>query len=100
MLHLIDDYECIDYRKPYAGELYFSNGVVHVASGHMILEFPILKRVGGGWYWYVTDSGNVHNTPDLGFDMDSHRLSSGNYYKTEAEAEAVASKVRVCYESI
>lgn len=42
----------------------------------------------GGEYWYLDDCGVVLSNEECGDDTDDFRYSIGNYFKTEAEAEA------------
>lgn len=46
------------------------------------------RAEGGGKYWYLDDCGVVLSNEEWGDDTDDFRYSIGNYFKTEAEAEA------------
>lgn len=46
------------------------------------------RAEGGGKYWYLDDYGVVLSNEEWGDDTDDFRYSIGNYFKTEAEAEA------------
>ena len=42
----------------------------------------------GGKYWFLDDCGVILSNEEWGDDTDDFRYSIGNYFKTEAEAEA------------
>lgn len=46
------------------------------------------RAEGGGKYWYLDDCGVVLSNEEWGDDTDDFRYRIGNYFKTEAEAEA------------
>ncbi|HWZ65600.1 MAG TPA: hypothetical protein VNX65_02260 [Patescibacteria group bacterium] len=54
----------------------------------------------GQRYWFVDQNGTVDYLRDDRYDLDGELYELGNYFRTEAQAEAVARAVRALFEYI
>lgn len=80
--------------------LYFvKDGEVRIFHKHFsylfdIVELPRWRAKKGETYCYITDYGEVDETTDEKGYRDEERYRLGNYFKSWAEAEQYAEKIR------
>ena len=90
-----------EYRSPKCGEWFIDPNDMNpmkTTRGHHLPRFILRKkrwRADMGFdYWFFTSDGVVNRGLDIYEGGDCKRYAIGNYFKTEAEAQPAADKLK------